>query len=134
MVGPPESVECQQNVDSMLQLCQRINAPIKPKKVVPPTTKLIFLGIVIDTTTMTTSIDDDHKASILEKLQLIRSSKKRTCTKRQLLSLIGKLSFVCKVVPAGCILLCRLIDLSMTVQHPHHHLPITLEAKYDLAW
>jgi len=35
------------------------------------------------------------------------------------------------VVPAGRIFLH---DLSMIVQLPHHRLPITLEAKQDLAW
>jgi len=30
----------------------------------------------------------------------------------------------------GRIFLCHLIDLNMTVQHPHNHLPITLEAKW----
>ena len=121
--GPPESTECQRNLESMLQLCQRINTPIKPEKVVPPTTKITFLGIVFNTTTMTASIDDDCKASILEELQLFRSSKKRKC---QLLSLIGKLSFICKVVPAVRIFLHRLIDFSMTVQH--------LTTTYQLHW
>jgi len=130
----PGSLECQHNLDSMLYLCHRINDPIKPEKVVSPRTKLTSLGIVIDTTTMTASIDDDRKTAILDELQLFSLSKKRKRTKRQLLSLIGKLSFACKVVPTGRIFLRRLIDLSMTVKHPHHRLPISVEAERDLAW
>ena len=80
----------------MLTLCQRINAPVKDEKVVPPTTKLTFLGIVIDTEKMTASISDERKSLMLEELQSFSTRKK--CTKRQLLSLIGKLSFACKVV------------------------------------
>ena len=107
---------------------------LNQKKIVTPTTKLTFLGIVIDTATMTVSIDESRKAVIIEELQIFRSLKKCQKTKCQILSLIGKLSFTCKVVPAGHIFLRCLIDLSMKVKYPHHQLAITLEAKQDLAW
>ena len=132
--GPPGSPVCQQNLDSMLQLCHCINAPIKLEKVVSPTTQITFLGIVIDTSSMTASISEERKSAILTELQSFTDSKKRKRTKRQLLSLIGKLSFACKVVPAGRIFLRRLLDLSMTVQLLHHRLPITQESRRDLAW
>ena len=54
--------------------------------------------------------------------------------KQELLSLIGKLSFACKVVPSGRILLQRLIDLSTSVEKLHHHLALTHKAKLDLKW
>ena len=104
----------------MLTLCQRINAPIKAEKAVPPSTQITFLGIVIDTNAMTASISNERKSLMLEELQLFVQCKK--CTKRELLSLIGKLSFACKVVPAGHIFLHHLIDLSMTVKYVHHHI------------
>ena len=56
------------------------------------------------------------------------------CTKQQLLSLIGKLSFACKVVPAGRIFLCRMIDLSCSVSRIHHHIRLTKEAHLDMYW
>ena len=118
--GPPDSPICRQNLESMLTLCQCINAPIKAEKVVPPSTQITFLSIVIDTNAMTASISDERKSLILEELQSFVQRKK--CTKRELLSLIGKLSFACKVVPAGHIFLRRLIDLSMTVKYLHHHI------------
>ena len=130
--GPPRSLVCQHNLESMLSLCQQINAPVKDEKVVPPTTKLTFLGIVIDTEKMTASISDERKSLMLEELQSFSTQKK--CTKRQLLSLIGKLSFACRVVPAGRIFLRRLIDLSMTVERFHHHIRIFQEAQRDIIW
>ena len=36
----------------MLSLCARIGGPIKTEKVEGPTTRLKFLGIVLDTVTM----------------------------------------------------------------------------------
>ena len=59
---------------------------------------------------------------------------RKKCTKRQLLSLIGKLSFACKVVPAGRIFLRRLLNLSMTAKHLHHHIRISHEAQLDILW
>ena len=67
--GLPHSLICQQNLESMLTLCQRINVPVKDEKVVLPTTKLTFLGIVIDTEKMTASISDERKSLMLEELQ-----------------------------------------------------------------
>jgi len=121
-------------LDCMIQVCSSINAPIKPENVVKPSTRIKFLGIFIDAITMTASISEERKSSILEELHSFRASEKRKRTKRKVLSLSGKLSFICKVVPARRIFLRRLIDLSMTVQYLHYHLPITLEAKRDLAW
>ena len=51
-----------------------------------------------------------------------------------ILSLVRKLSFACKVVPAGHIFLCCLLDLSMTVKHLHHHIQIFREAQLDIIW
>ena len=59
---------------------------------------------------------------------------RRTCTKRELLSLIGKLAFACKVVPPGRLFLRRPIDLLTTVTHLHHHVTLNKAARADLAW
>ena len=56
------------------------------------------------------------------------------CTKQQLLSLIGKLSFACKVIPAGIIFLRRLIDLSCLVSQIHHYLRLTKKIRLDFDW
>ena len=116
----------------MLSLCNRIGASIKTEKVEGPTTRLTFLGIVLDTITMVASISSERKSSLLTAINSFRTSKK--CTKRELLSMIGKLSFACKVVPAGRIFLRRLIDLSCSVSKLHHHIRITNEACLDLLW
>ena len=56
--GPPNSPVCNKNLESMLTLCQYINTPIKPKQVVHPSARITFLGIVIDTETMTAGISN----------------------------------------------------------------------------
>eukprot|EP00731_Ephydatia_muelleri_P034979 Em0089g10a len=54
-------------------------------------------------------------------------------TKRELLSLIGKLSFA-KVAPAARLFLCHLIDLSTTVRKLHHHISLNALARADVMW
>lgn len=54
--------------------------------------------------------------------------------KRELLSLIGKLNFACRIIPAGHIFLRRLIDLSTTARRPHHHISLNTEACRNVAW
>ena len=89
-------------LSQMLSLCNRIGAPIKTEKVKGPTTRLTFLGIVLDTITMEASITTERKSTLLTAIYSFCIKK---CTKCELLSLIGKQSFACKVVPAGCIFL-----------------------------
>ena len=120
IAGSPDSTECSDNLQAMLSLCKHINAPVKTSKIEGPSTWLTFLGIVIDTGNMTAGISQERKQDLLSSLKSLR--KRNKCTKHQLLSLVGKLSFACKVVPAGRIFLCRLIDLSCTVTRMHHHL------------
>ena len=50
-------------------------------------------------------------------------------------SIIGSLSFACKVVKSGRLFLRRLIDLSTTVLHLDHHITLLNgEALADIAW
>ena len=123
---------CHQHLSKMLSLCSRIGAPIKTEKVKGLTTCLTFLGIVLDTVTVEASISSECKASLLTAICSFCSLRK--CTKWELLSIIGKLSFACKVIPARCIFLCRLIDLSSSVSKLYHHIHLTNEACLDLLW
>ena len=58
--------------------------------------------------------------------------RKKKVTKRELLSLVGKLSFAAKVIPAGRIFLRRLIDLSTFAKKLHHHITLTASARADI--
>ncbi len=97
-----------------------------------PSTTLTFLGIQLDSIAMRASITSDRKQELLDALRLIAF--RHTCTKQELLSLIGKLSFATKVVSPGRIFLRRLIDLSTTVGPLHHHVTLNKEAHLDIQW
>ena len=68
----PDSTECSDNLQSMLSLCEHINAPVKTSKIEGPSTRLTFLGIVIDTGNMTAGISQERKQDLLSSLKSLR--------------------------------------------------------------
>ena len=130
--GPPGSDVCQNSMDAMAKVCAILNVPIKLEKTEGPATSLTFLRISLDSVAMKATITLEQKVELASAITALQA--KHTCTKRQRLSLIGKLAFACKVLPPGCIFLRRLIDLSTTVGPLHHHITLNNEAKVDLHW
>ena len=74
------------------------------------------------------------KLSALMKLLTEWRSSRRKVTKRKLLSLIGKLSFAARAVPAGRLFLRRLIDLSTKAKRLHHRISLSCCARADVQW
>ena len=131
-VGPANSPVCANNVKTIIQVASNVGIPLAPNKLEGPTTHLTFLGILIDSSCMETSLPDDKLQALLTELQSWSSCNK--CLKRELLSLIGKLNFACRIIPAGRIFLRRLIDLSTLARLPHHHVTMNREARRDITW
>ena len=69
---------------------------------------------------------------ISESLAQLKGRKK--CTKRELLSLIGKLSFASKIIPSGRTFIRRLIHLSTTVRRLSHRVSLNHDAREDINW
>ena len=74
--GSPDSTECADNLQSMLSLCATINAPVKSSKIEAPSTRITFLGIVIDTDEMTAGISLERKADLILSIQSLRRKDK----------------------------------------------------------
>ena len=86
------------------------------EKLEGPATCLTFLGIEVDTEAMELCLSE-------KKLGLLTATVKewygrKSCTKRELLSLIGVLSHACKVVRPGRSFLRRLINVSAGTREP----------------
>ena len=91
-----------------------------------------FLGIEIDTNAMELRISDDRLQEIICDLQLWKY--RVSCNKRELLSIIGKLMFVSRVVRAGRTFVRRMIDMSKCVKHLHHKITLDNSMKADIQW
>ena len=120
------------DLQRMIEAFIQLNIPLAPEKILGPATILIYLGILIDSGNMTIAVPRDKYLELM--VEIPRWLARRKCIKQELLSLIGKLSFICKVVRPGRIFLRRLIDLSMTARELHHHISINSEAQEDIKW
>lgn len=132
IAGAPDSVECRLALEASLSLCDRLGFPIAPHKVEGPSSRLAFLGILIDTVADTLSLPPEKLARI--KTTTTEWSGKKFCRKRELLSLIGLLQHACRVVRAGRTFLRRMIDLSCSVRDPDHWVRLNVGFRSDLRW
>lgn len=131
-MGPPASTQCNTNLNIMIDTCDEIGFGINPKKLVKPTSVIEFIGFIVDTNKYEIRISQERLQNIL--LELLLWQERKFCTKRELLSLIGKLTFVSKVVRSGRTFVRRLIDLSKKVKHLHHRIRLNRNARDDIRW
>ena len=127
IAGPPHNGTCLSTFTGVEALCHKGG-----ETNTPPSTLITFLGIQIDTVAQILTLPPDKLASLLQELKTF--STLHRCTKRALLSLIGKLAFAAKVTPAGRIFLRRLIDASTCAHSLHHHVHISPAVKADIHW
>lgn len=127
----PTLIECQRKVDTVLRVFEYLGIPIAEDKLEGPSRRIVFLGIEIDSDSLSIRLPADKLSSLSSIVSTWQH--KRKCTKVELLSLIGSLSFACKVIKPGRIFLRRLIDLSTTVSKLHHHIDITSSVRLDLS-
>jgi len=123
--------ECQRKVDTILMVFKKLGIPVAEDKLEGPSQCLVFLGIEIDAVAMVCRLPKDKLLDLSKSLNHWLSCRK--CTKVELLSLIGSLSFACKVVKPGRIFLRRLIELSTKVVKLHHHLDISSSVRSDFS-
>ena len=124
--------DCDRNLQIMLETCKETGFQVNHQKLCKPSKRMEFLGIIIDTETMRVEISHERLESILNELK--HWYKRRHCNKRQLLSLIGKLSFICRVVRHGRTFIRRLIQISKTAKYLHYRIRLNKEARADIRW
>ena len=103
---------------SLLKLLQERGLDISNKKLTPPSTKVVCLGILFDTEAKTISIPEDKLQAIVH---TCRSWTGRTsCSKTELQSLLGSLLYISKCVRPARYFLNRMIQLLQNNIHSRH--------------
>ena len=128
----PDKESCTLALNELLKLLRELGFSISYNKVVPPTTSLVFLGILIDSMTVTISLPDE-KVGELEAL-ISHFANSKHATKRQLQSLAGKLNWASQVVRGGRTYLRRILDNSSVLAKPNHKVILTDELQADITW
>jgi hypothetical protein len=93
----------------ILAVYKVLGVPVALNKLNEPCTALDYLGIIIDSFTMTARLSDERLNAI--QTALTEWQHRKTCDLRDLQSLIGVLNFAAKVVRPGRIFLRRMLDL-----------------------
>lgn len=133
--GAPDSEECAHAVSTIVAVFKRLGIPISTSKFeaeATPTTVVRFLGILIDSLRMEARLDTDRVAAIKAALKLWLTRK--TCSRTELQSLIGVLSFAARVVPAGRTFLRRLISTLSSSGHSFRAIMLGDDFRADLRW
>ena len=132
IAGPPDTNTCAQHLDTFTALCNTLNIPLAEDKLEGPATQLEYLGILLDSTLLEARLPPSKLQDIKSSLEAW--SARQRCSKRELLSLIGTVSFAAKVVPAGRTFLRRMIDLSTSAAHLHDTITLDMGFRLDARW
>ena len=97
-----------------------------------PAMLIEFLGILMDTCHLELRLPTDKLLRLRRFIQEWRG--KRSCTKRELPSLIGQLQHTCKVVRPCRTFLRRMIELSTVAKKLHYHIHLNKGFQSDLEW
>ena len=116
IVSPPHTTPCQESLVILDLVCHRLGVLIADNKRDGPTTCLTFLSIEVDTLAGQLRLPADKLQRV--RVLLRQWGARRTCTRKELESLIGLLNHACKVVRAGRSFLRRMIDLLHSVNRP----------------
>ena len=131
-VRPLDTGECGASLQLAEHICKRLGVPLAVEKCEGPAQVLVFLGIILDSVRMELRLPEEklQRMSAMVEEWLPRWS----CTKKELLSLIGHLQHAARIVKPGRPFLRRTIDLSSSSQELHHHIRLRGEFKSDLQW
>ena len=130
--GARDSGECGFNLQMLLDICRHLGIPLAEEKIEGPTTCLTFLGIELDSTHGQVRLPQDKLRRLKQALQ--EWQQKKRCTKRELLSIAGKLQHAATVVKSGRTFVRRLFELSIRVKKLDHHLKLNAWARSDIEW
>ena len=103
-----------------------------PEKDCHPSKRMICLGILVDTEKMVVEVPADRLSDL--KTELLQWTQFSTFTRRQLQSLLGKLSFVTACIRPGRIFMSRLLNRLRSLPSKPSRFPVTSEMLSDIDW
>ena len=130
--GPADSLQCSHNLQTSLAICRSLGLPLHPNKCIGPSTRLVVLGIELDSLDQTARLPAEKLMALKELIQSWRT--RRWCNRRQLESLIGHLHHAAKVVWPGRTFLRRMLDLLCCFRTRDHPIRLSSEFRLDLQW
>jgi hypothetical protein len=130
-VASPCRTEGERCMSSMYALFHELGIPCAVEKTEGPSSRVEFLGILLDSERQVAQLPEDK----LFRLRALVSefSRKRSATLAELQSLLGHLSFACRVIRPGRPFLRSLCALTCGLRTPSSHTRISQALRDDLA-
>ena len=127
---------CDGQINTFLKICASINFPVSMEKTFFGTTKLTFLGLLIDTHNQLVCVPVDKVKKALDMINRVLTHNKRKTTLHNLQQITGFLNFLGKAVSPGRAFTRRLYHIEERSVNkgmkPYHHVDITAEMRSDL--
>ena len=115
--------ECQRGLVTHNNLLHYLRFNTSWRKVVSLTQRVTFLGIELDSSTMSPRLPEDKFSRLINLVNTF--SLKPSASIRQLQSLAGSLNFACQVVHGGRTFLHHTIDYLNKLNHSSHQCPLS---------
>lgn len=112
-------------------LLKDLGLPINHDKTVQPCKALTCIGIRVDASLFTLSIDPQKLKEIFQACRIFLSY--TTLTRQKLQSILGKLIYISKCVPAARIFVCRLLNILRSAPK-HGRFKLNNDYYRDLVW
>ena len=128
----PNSKETAQILPLILEIFRVLGIPIAAHKTEGPASILVFLGILIDTHRFELRLPAEKLAHLQSVLR--QWTEKKSCTRRDLETLLGHLSHAATVVKQGRTFLRQLFPLLSLDRASHHLIRLNAGARADLRW
>ena len=130
---------CNRQLECFLSICDQIGLPVSMKKTFWASTRMIFLGFLIDTVLRLVMIPIEKVSRAKNMIEFVlnkfnhNSQSKRKITVLQLQRICGFLNFLGRAILPGRAFTRRLYaPLKNNKLRQHHHLRVTPEMKLDL--
>ena len=121
---------CNGQVEEFLQICAIINFPVLLDKTVFATTRLVFLGLLLNSDLQLVMVPWDKVETGRELVEHMLSKKKTTL--HDLQKLTGFLNFIGHAIVPRCAFTHRLYSYTSGLLKPHHHIRMNAEMRADL--
>ena len=115
---------CNNQVQVFIDVCDYIHFPVSREKTYWSTTKLAFLGLVIDTLRQIIAIPTDKIERAKQQIDKILLKKNRKIKLKELEKLTGFLNFLCKAIVPGRAFTRRLYIHGEKILKKNHHLKV----------
>ena len=131
-VACPQSLQCKEELQVLLECFDRLGVPVAEQKLEGPTTTLTFLGIELDTGQMIRRLPPKKLKELKELVGEWLS--KKACRISDLQSLVGKLQHASKVVRPGRTFLRRMFELLKGGARKQPWIRLNASFRLDLLW